>query len=88
MSTLIERNPEIMATAIDGEFVMMSIETGKYYGLNNIGSRIWELIEKKSDVTSICHQLTEEYNVIEDECNQQVIELLEQMKAQNIINTY
>ena len=38
--TVISQTEEIVDSNIDGETVMMSIENGKYYGLDDIGSRI------------------------------------------------
>ena len=39
-NTIISQIEEIVASDIDGETVMMSIENGEYYGLDDIGSRI------------------------------------------------
>ncbi len=50
--TIITQIEEIVASDIDGETVMMSIENGEYYGLDDIGSRIWELIEKPVKVSA------------------------------------
>lgn len=37
---------DIVASDIDDEKVMMSVEMGRYYALDPVGSRVWELIEK------------------------------------------
>ena len=44
LDSIIKRNPEMVSSDMDGETVMMSMENGEYYGLDPIGSRIWELI--------------------------------------------
>ncbi|ETJ15853.1 hypothetical protein Q604_UNBc4C00183G0002, partial [human gut metagenome] len=41
------RNLEIDDTNIDGETVMMDIENGEYYALNEVGTRVWELTKEK-----------------------------------------
>ncbi|TQV85347.1 lasso peptide biosynthesis PqqD family chaperone [Aliikangiella coralliicola] len=79
MSTQIERNSEVVEALIDGETVMMDIESGNYYGLDLIATRIWQLIEKPLSVQAICSQLLSEYDVSEEQCHQDVIDFINQM---------
>ena len=44
--TVISRNPLVVAAEVDGEIVMMSIEQGRYFGLDDIGGDIWKRIEQ------------------------------------------
>jgi hypothetical protein len=46
------RSSSVIGTEVDGEFVLMSIEDGKYFGLDAIGSEIWRRLEspKSADV--------------------------------------
>jgi len=44
-STIVSRSPSVLTAEIDGEVVMMSIEQGQYFGLDDIGSDIWKRIE-------------------------------------------
>ena len=54
MQNLVRRNPEIVHSDMDGETVMMSVSEGNYYGLNGVGSQIWELLEQEMSVAAIC----------------------------------
>ena len=83
-STVI-RNKEVFASEIDNEVVMMHIKTGKYYGLDDIGSRIWEMMEEKIRVEDLIQQLLEEYEVSEEECTRDVLELLENLQTNDLI---
>lgn len=81
----IEQNKEVFAGEIDNETVMMHIQTGKYYGLDDIGSRIWKMAEEKIRVKEIIVKLMEEFDVDEQQCEKDVIELLNDMKANDLI---
>ena len=50
-----------VAANMDGEVALMSITTGRYYCLNETGSRIWELIGQPRPVSEVCKILQEEY---------------------------
>ena len=65
---IISQIEEIVASDIDGEIVMMSIENGEYYGLDEIGSRIWELIEKPVKVSNLIDTLLERFDVDRETC--------------------
>jgi hypothetical protein len=41
-ATIISRSPSVFITEVGGEIVMLSIERGRYFGLDQIGSDIWK----------------------------------------------
>jgi len=57
----IKKSTDILASDVDGEVVMMSIEQGKYYGLDHIGAAIWNKLEETTSIASICEDLEKEY---------------------------
>ena len=36
--------PDILSRILDGEAVLLDLASGTYFGLNPVGSRVWELI--------------------------------------------
>ena len=51
--TKLVRDGDILHAPVGAdEAVMMSIEAGRYYGLNAVASRIWELLESSEDCRS------------------------------------
>ena len=78
-TTILARNPEIIANEIDDEIVMMSIEEGSYFGLNSIGSIIWQELEEAKSVESIISILLERFDVEEKTCREETIAFIESM---------
>lgn len=76
----------LIAADMDGEKVMMSIEQGKYYGLDAIGSSIWELIAKPVTVQEIVEVLIREYDVSEKQCQKEVNIFLNKMYQEGLIS--
>ena len=81
----LERNPEIINSKIDDEVVMMSIEDGKYYGLDNTGSQIWNILESPQTISHIITQLMDSFDVSEDQCLKDCIPFIEDMLDKNIL---
>lgn len=73
------------ATNMDGEIVMMDINRGKYYCFNEVGSRIWELIEKQISVKELISILLNEFEVDEKNCKDTVINFLNGIHKEELI---
>ena len=76
----------LVAADMDGETVMMNIETGKYYGLDGIGSCIWELIEEPHTVCEVVHALLADYDVDEKTCQNDVVAFLNKLCNQGLVD--
>ncbi len=60
-ATVISRSPSVLTAEVDGEIVMMSIEQGRYFGLDDIGSDIWKRIEPPCSFAALIDGLTADY---------------------------
>jgi len=83
--TVIGRANGIVGSKMDGEVVMMNIEKGKYYCLDEVASRIWDIIEEEKSVEEVVDVLLNEYDVSKDECMNDVVELFENLFSQDLI---
>ena len=83
--TVISQIEEIVDSDIDGETVMMSIENGEYYGLDDIGSRIWELIECPVKVSDLIDTLLERFDVDRETCEIDVLKFLNELNEDRIL---
>lgn len=74
-----------LVSDMNGEKVMMSIGSGKYYNLGHIGGRIWELIETHISVEQLVVSLVAEYDIERALCEVQTMSFLEQMSREGLI---
>ena len=84
-ASVIARSSELVCSDIDGEIVMMSIENGKYYGLDEVGSRIWEILEKPLPIADIIDQLLLNYEVEQATCEEDVMHFLQQLDDDDML---
>ena len=84
-NTIIQRKSEILSSELDGETVLMSAENGEYLGLDDIGSRIWQLIEKSITFEILIDHLIKEYKVNRIDCEKDVLEFLEGLLNKQLI---
>lgn len=83
--TTVSRNPEIDATDLDGEAVMMNMEKGQYFMMNEVGSRIWEIIDEPTKVSLVIETLIKEFEVDKEECEKTVINFLSELSYAELI---
>jgi hypothetical protein len=85
LDSKVQRNPEMVSGNMDGEIVMLSLQRGEYFGLDKVGSRIWELIEQSITVDNIKKVLLNEYEVDVLTCEKDLIEFLEDLESKGLL---
>jgi hypothetical protein len=68
------------------EIVVLSIEQGYCYGFNKIGSHIWDMLALPTQVDDLFTTLRAEYDVDPHVCSREVLDLLEQLRAEGLIS--
>ena len=82
---MIERKGDWLSARVGDEIMMMSPEHGKYIGVNEVGARIWELIEAPRDVATVCEELQREFEVSPEICKAEVDSFLAEMEKHGAI---
>lgn len=85
INSTITRNLDIDATDLEGEVVMMNLDKGQYFMMNQVGSRIWEIIKEPSTVNNIINTLLGEFQVEKHQCKENVVEFLGKLKNADLI---
>lgn len=85
LNSMIIRNAEIDDTDLDGEKVMMNLDKGQYFMMNEVGSRIWEIASEPKTVEEIVRVLLNEYEVEREQCENTVVEFLGELAKSDLI---
>ena len=84
-ASIISQATGFLTSDIDGETVMMSIEKGKYFGLDAVGSRIWDLLESPTKLVDLINSLVAEFEVDPKNCELDVLEFLERLNTKGML---
>lgn len=85
LDSIVIRNDEIAFAQMDGEIVMMNVDTGYYYNLGKLGSVIWYQLEDAIEVKALVQNLMDSYQVCRKECEEDVIGFLRELKQEGLI---
>ncbi len=82
---LVSQVPGNIASDMDGEKVILSIENGKYYNLGKVGGEIWNQLSLPVNLESIITNLMKEFNVPRDMCEADVQSFLEKLLVEGLV---
>lgn len=86
-TTVCRQNPDIPSTEVDGEVMLMSSETGRYYTLTGSAAAIWKTLEQETTVAELCEKLTCQFQVDRQTCLADVAEFIDALTRNRLIHT-
>ncbi|MDD5711944.1 MAG: PqqD family protein [Smithellaceae bacterium] len=79
------RIPDPVTAPVGDELVMFSAAQGKYYGLNEVASVIWQRIEQPMNVALLCEELQRAFDVTEEQCREDILPYLDELYTKGLI---
>jgi hypothetical protein len=70
---------------LQGEAVLLNLNTGTYFGLDPVGTRIWNLLQEQRSLQQILDCLLQEYDVTEAQCREDLLNLIGQMQEKGLV---
>jgi len=83
-SVVVATNDQV-SSDLAGEAIVLSLRTAMYYGLDQVGARIWELVREPTRVADIRDAIASEYDVELERCERDVLDLLRQLATEGLI---
>jgi hypothetical protein len=85
LHTKFKRADQLIATGLDEAMIISSLEDDKFYGLNKVASRIWQLLEEPVAIEEIVTSLLNQFEIDRPNCETQVKTFVSEMLKANII---
>ena len=81
----IQLSKEVVWAKLGDEVAILNSETGTYFGLDPVGSRIWCLMADGAALDEVVSTLLSEYGVDEQRVRNDLRELIEQLAARSLV---
>jgi hypothetical protein len=85
LHTIVVAASEQVSCPLGEESAILNLKNSVYYGMNPVGSRVWDLLKQPKTVTELRNTLLEEYEVDEARCGADLLALLETMRSEGLI---
>jgi hypothetical protein len=87
LASRVRRSEDQIAAPVDDEIIILSVERGSYFGLDDIGSDIWERLATPMRVDALCDALAAEYDADRATIERDVLALLDKLAAAGLVST-
>ena len=77
--------PDILSQEVSGETVLLDLNSENYFGLNDVGTRIWQLIQEDGDMQKVYDMMLDEYDVDEKQLEKDMEELVTKLVDAGLI---
>ena len=78
-------SPEVLSQTVANEAVLLDLKTEKYFGLNTVGLRVWELLQENGDTQIVLEKMLKEFEVAPDVLESDLNDLLARLHAAGLV---
>lgn len=84
-NSIVVASPEQVSCPLGDESAILNLKNSVYYGVNPVGTRVWNLLKQPRKIADLRDAIVDEYEVDSDRCGRDVLELLEKMRGEGLI---
>ena len=85
LQTRLQPSADAVESPVGDETVLLHLKSGTYFGLDPLGTRIWDLLKEGLTPASICARIAEEYDTDREIVEADARRFLEELEANDIV---
>lgn len=86
LESMISVHEDVLFRDLGGEAVVLNLKTGKYYGLDEVGTRMWALLTQHGQVKLAYLALLDEYDAAGERLQQDLLRLVDELAAHALLH--
>ena len=86
LESIVVATGEPAVASLGHETVILDLRRGIYYSVDAVGSRIWPLLQKPIQVRDVRDRLLEQYDVVPDDCERDLLAFLKELAANELVS--
>jgi hypothetical protein len=85
LSSTFSVSQEVLSQEVSGETVLLDMQSESYFGLDAVGTRIWQLLQENNHLQQVFDTMLEEYDVDKKQLETDLNELLDKLMDEELI---
>ena len=77
---------DVVSRDLEGEAVILNLESGIYFGLDKVGTRIWSLLQEDGSLRRAFEAVQQEYDVAPEKLEGDLLRLVEELRAKGLLS--
>jgi hypothetical protein len=86
LDSRVKLSGDVLFQELQGDSVLLDMQTGVYFGLDRVGTRIWGLLGEHNIVSEVVAAMTEEFDVAPERCSEDVLALVAKLQEQGLLS--
>ena len=86
--SVVARMPEQVSCDLSGEAVILNLNSGIYYGMDEIGALIWNALDEPRTLEYIRDTILSDYQIDSDTCERDIVAFLAEMQSAGLIEIH
>jgi len=78
-------SPDVVSREVAGELVLLDLESATYFGLNEVGSRVWSVLSELGSPRLVCDAVARDYAVPRAQLERDVLALVQELRAKGLV---
>lgn len=85
-NTLLRKSNDLIEASLGESLALMSIESGKYFGMNQVAKYIWEEMDEEISFNDLISRLTNLFDVDSKTCSNNCRDFLNELYQKNMVS--
>jgi hypothetical protein len=85
ISATVAPSPDVLVQELDGEAVLLNLASERYFGLDDVGTRIWQHLLTHGRVDRVCREMLDEFDVDPDALGADVLRFVAELIEAGIV---
>jgi hypothetical protein len=77
---------DVVSRDLEGEAIILNLESGTYFGLDSVGTRIWSLLQEDGSLRRTFELLEQEYDVEPERLEEDILRLVEELRSNDLLS--
>ena len=78
-------SPSVVFREMDDGAVLLDLESGVYFGLDEVGTRVWALLLERGTPDAVCAAMLDEFDVASAELTADVLRLVGELQQNGLV---
>ncbi len=75
----------VLFRELDGEAVLLDLKSQQYFGLNEIGTRVWTALQQGEELSALVEEIVGSYDAQAEQVRVDIDQLINELQSANLI---
>jgi hypothetical protein len=78
-------SPDVLTQEVSGEMILLDLSKEQYLGLNDVGTKVWQLLQEGKNLEMVFETLLEEYDIDAELLKSDLNQLISDMHEAEVV---